>query len=298
MLVAMNRRALTSRTALRYGFLALAVAGCGFALPGSGDRVHQQAQAALARWADAAGQAKKGSLVFVGDLTGQVGDWQESDGDNKSSLMAGDVRPAARFSIEPPPPGEVRWTDGTSVTVDLVSAGQAIDDIAKSAEAPCPECQPIKITGARLTSGSVETSRGPAIAPLWEFTVERSNVKVTRVAVADRITVVPPRWDPNNPAEGIWIRSARGDANTSQLSVAFTGSPGGRAQPCGADYTAEAVESDLAVVVIVTEHRNLAIGACTAVGAERTAAVDLGAPLGDRAVLDIQQGLPVPLLVP
>jgi hypothetical protein len=121
---------------------------------------------------------------------------------------------------------------------------------------------------------------------------------VTRVAVADRISVVPPPWDPNNPPEGIWISSARGDADASQLTVAFTGSPGGRAQPCGADYTAEAVESDLAIVVIVTEHRNPTIGACTAVGAERTAVVDLAAPLGDRTVLEVERGLPVPLLVP
>jgi hypothetical protein len=203
MLVAMNRRALTPRTALRHGFIVLAIAGCGLALPGSGDRLHEQAQAALVRWADAAGHARKQSLVFVGDLTAQVGDWEERVGDNnKTALMAGDVRPAASFSIEPPPPGEVSWTDGTSVTVDLLSAGQAIDDIARSADAPCPQCQPLKITGARLISGSVATSRGPAIAPIWEFTVEGTNVKVTRVAVADRVSVVPPAWDPNNPPEG------------------------------------------------------------------------------------------------
>jgi hypothetical protein len=171
MLEAMNRRALTPRTALRYGIIVLAISGCGFAIPGSGDRLHQQAQAALARWADAAGHAKKQSLVFVGDLTAQVGDWEEHVGDNnKTALMAGDVRPAASLPTEAPPPGEVRWSDGTSMTVDLLSAGQAIDEIARSAEAPCPECKPLKITGARLTSGSVARSRGSAIAPIWEFT--------------------------------------------------------------------------------------------------------------------------------
>ena len=38
---------------------------------------------------------------------------------------------------------------------------------------------------------------------------------------------------------------------------------------------------------------NLAIGACTAVGAPRTATVERAAPLGSRAVLEVQQGLPV-----
>jgi hypothetical protein len=287
------------RTAIRYAPIVLAIAGCGFALPGSGDRLHQQAQAALARWADAARQAKKQSLVFVGELTGQVGDWEERVGDNnKPALMAGDVRPAARLSPETPPPGEVRWSDGTSMTVGLLSARQALDEIAKSADAPCPECRPLNITAARLTAGSAQTSRGPAVAPIWEFTIEGTNVRVTRIAVADRISVVPPPWDPNNGPEGIEIHSARGNAAASQLTVAFIGSPDGGDRPCGADYTAEAVESDLAVVVIVTEHRNPSIGACTAVGAERTAVVDLAAPLGDRAVLDVQRGLPVSLLVP
>jgi hypothetical protein len=299
MLVAMNGRVRALRSAIPCAPIVLAIAGCGVALPGSGDRLHEQAQAALARWADAAGQAKEQSLVFVGELTGQIGDWEPSVGDNnKPALMAGDVRPAASLSTETLPPGEVRWSDGTSKTVELLSAAQALDEIAKSADAPCPECRPLKITAARLTTGSAQTSRGPALAPIWEFTVEGTNVKITRIAVANRISVVPPPWDPNNRPEGIDIRSARGSADMSRLTVSFIGSPGHREQPCGADYAAEAVESNLAVVVIVTEHRNPSIGACTAIGADRTAVVDLAAPLGDRAVLDVQRGLPVPLLVP
>jgi len=56
---------------------------------------------------------------------------------------------------------------------------------------------------------------------------------------------------------------------------------------CGEDYTAEAIESELAVVVIVTRHPHLTIGACSAVGARRTATAMLAAPLGDRVVLDL-----------
>lgn len=64
------------------------------------------------------------------------------------------------------------------------------------------------------------------------------------------------------------------------------------------DYTAEAVESDLAVVVIVTRHPRVGLGeACTAVGARRTATATLVAPLGDRVVLDLQQGAPVSLVL-
>ena len=68
--------------------------------------------------------------------------------------------------------------------------------------------------------------------------------------------------------------------------------------PCGEDYTAEAVESELAVVVIVTRHPHTPpFGeACSAVGARRTATATLAAPLHDRVVLDLQQGTPVPVV--
>ena len=69
--------------------------------------------------------------------------------------------------------------------------------------------------------------------------------------------------------------------------------------PCGEDYTAEAVESDLAVVVVVARHPHAAPfgAACSAVGARRTATATLAAPLGDRAVLDLQTGTPVPVVL-
>lgn len=302
------RHLLTLRTPTRWTLMCvpmvLAIAGCGVASPGSsgsaaGDRLHQQAQAALARWADAVGEAKKQGLVFVGELTSQIGDWEESVGENnKIALMSGQVRPTASLSTETPPPGEVRWPDGTSMTVELLSADQALDEIVKSAGSTCSDCRPLEITAARLTTGSVQMSRGPATVPIWEFSVQGTNVKVTRVAVADRISVVPPPWDPNNAPEGISIDSARGKADAGQLTVSFVGAPAGGDQPCGADYTAEAVESELAVVVIVVEHRNPTVGACTAIGAERTALVDLASPLHDRAVLEVKEGLPVPVLEP
>ena len=65
-------------------------------------------------------------------------------------------------------------------------------------------------------------------------------------------------------------------------------------QPCGADYTTEAVESSLAVVVIVTAHPNGAAGACDAVGAHRTASVTLASPLGERTLLEAAWDVPLP----
>ncbi len=146
-----------------------------------------------------------------------------------------------------------------------------------------------------MTTGPIETSRGSATAPVWDLTVEGTAVTVTRAAIADAIAVVLPPWNPDDPPVGLAIDSASGTVGGRQLTVAFIGAPLPGDQPCGEDYTAEAVESDLAVVVIVTRHPHMTIGACTAEGAPRTAALELAAPLGERTVLEVQQGRPVPV---
>ena len=277
--------------------LAAGTSGCGL-LPSRNDsaRLHQQAQAALTRWADAVAAAGgQSAFVPVGESTGQVGDWEEAVGsNNKMTLMAGLVEAPVNLPAETPPDGELRWQNGSTKTVRLLSAQGALAALkADAAGSPCPECVPLQITGARLTTGLVDTSRGPAVAPVWEFTLKGTAVRVTRVAIADRISVVPPPWDSSDPPVGISIESATGTVAGRQLTVAFTGAPGTGDQGCGADYTAEAVESPTAVVVIVTEHANGLPVPCTDVGALRTAEVALSAPLGERAVLEVKEGRPV-----
>jgi hypothetical protein len=122
-------------------------------------------------------------------------------------------------------------------------------------------------------------------------------VKVTRIAVAagDGIAVQPPPWDANNPPTGLRIDSAAGTIGGLELTVSFIGAPDGADKPCGGDYAAEAVESDLAVVIIVTARSNPIPGACTAVGAVRNATATLARPLGERAVLEVMEGRPVPV---
>jgi hypothetical protein len=278
--------------------VAAALSGC-WAGPYGADtaNAHEQARAALSRWADAVAAAGgNGRLALVGELTGQVGDWEPAVGDNnKRALMAGLVAGAAPLPARAPPDARVQWQDGTTATVPLLSAQQAIAAIQAGTSGPCGDCTSLRVTAARLSSGPIETTRGPATAPIWEFNLQGTAVKVTRVAIADAVTVVPPPWDPNNPPAGLAIDSASGTAGGRELTVDFLGAPLPGDQPCGEDYTAEAVESDLAIVVIVTRHPHVAIGACAGVGAKRTASVQLAAPLGERAVLDVQQGLPIPI---
>jgi hypothetical protein len=262
------------------------------------DRLHQQAHDALARWADAVRRSGGASITFVGDLTGQIGTWEAANGQNKAALMAGMLEAPHGLSSEAPGRDQVKWLDGTTLDVGVLSAADTLAALVDAAGGSCDDCVPLEITDASQATGLVDTSRGAANAPIWVYSIAGTTVKVTRVAVDESVTVNPPPWNANNPPQGIAIDSATGAPDSKKLTVSFIGSPGGGEKPCGADYTAEAVESELAVVVIVIEERNPTPGACPAGGAIRTAKLTLVDVLGNRAVLEVQQGLPVAVVAP
>ena len=268
------------------------------AAPGATDPgpARQRAQEVLSRWADAVAKAgPSASVTPVGELTRQIGDWEEAVGDNnKRALMAGMVASATPLADQAPPDGKVTWQDGTTMTVPLLAAQQAIVAIENTTAAPCHDCSPLLATAARLTFGPIQTTRGSASAPIWEFTLQGTAVRLTRVAIANPVVVAP---DEVGSDLGLSVDSASGSVTGTELTVAFVGAPDPGDRPCGEDYTAEAVESRLAVVVIVTRHPHPTVGACSAVGARRTATAKLATPLGDRAVLDLQQGTPVPVVL-
>jgi hypothetical protein len=273
---------------------AVAVVGCGDADAG---RLRDEAKADLARYADAVASSG-GASAFqpAGDLTAQVGNWEASiGGNNKPALYAGLLEPAAPLPSETPADGQIQWSDATSTTVPLLSAAAALELVRTTAQATCTECTPLRVIGATLTSGTIATSRGPASVPMWSFVLDGTAVRVTRVAVAQTVTVVPPPWDPDNRPIGLSIMSADLAADGLSLTVTFVGSPYPASQGCGEDYTGEAVESDLAIVAVVDVQKNPIPGSCSGVGASRTTTLTLATPLGRRAVLEVQQGLPVPV---
>jgi hypothetical protein len=270
------------------------------------DRIHQQAHDALERWADAVRKSGGASITFVGELTGQIGSWEVAIGDNnKAALMAGRIEAPHGVPTSKPSPDKVRWLDGSSVDVSVMSAADTLAAlIAAAADAggKCEECRTLEVTDAQQATGLIDTSRGPANAPIWVYSIAGSTVKVTRVSVDKSVTVDPPPWNANNPPDGVRIERAAGSPDSKKLTVSFVGAPKGADEACGEDYTAEAVESELAVVVIVTRHPSkIPLGpnqGCALVGFVRTASVKLQAPLGDRVVLDVVQGLPVSVAAP
>jgi hypothetical protein len=92
------------------------------------------------------------------------------------------------------------------------------------------------------------------------------------------------------------IISAAVNASGLQVTVTFTGARNPATEPCGIDYSAEAVESAKAVVVIILQQRHAYGEECTLEGVNRTAVANLTRPLANRAVLDLQQqSEPVPV---
>jgi len=261
--------------------------------PKARDRIHQQAQDALVRWADAVRASGGASITFVGDLTSQIGDWEAENGDNKVAMLAGAIEAMTDLPTDRPPRREVKWLDGEKIEVNVMSAEATLAELIAAGTGDCPDCTTLGPGATNLATGLAETSRGPAEVPMWVYGIAGTTVRLTRVAVDESVTVVPPPWNADDPPVGISIDWARGAADSRDLVVGFTGAGGNATKPCGADYTAEAVESELMIVVIVVEERNPTPVACTLEGHSRTAEVRLASRLGDRVVLEVRQGLPV-----
>ncbi len=290
--------------ALSLGVLSIALlavsAGCSKPASTNGDQAKllAAAQADLARWDQIVASAgSKGVVIPVGEQTLMVGDdWGPNidGGQAKLALMANDFETTVALPSETPPPGQIIWPDGSTQTAQLLSGAQTLAAIKSGGGQPCPDCVPLRISGATLTTGPMHTSRGLAQVPVWKFSLADTSVAMTHPALANLLVVPPPPVDENNAPRAISIESARGQPDGRELTVTFVGRSGSAQEACGADYTAEAIESSRAIVIIVTEHPHTGIPvACTALGASRTAVATLAAPLGDRTVLEVTQGMPI-----
>ncbi|WP_430780063.1 hypothetical protein [Actinoplanes sp. G11-F43] len=103
-------------------------------------------------------------------------------------------------------------------------------------------------------------------------------------------------WDDGFSPGLISIESAVVTDGGRTLTATFTGAPEPASKPCGADYTGRAFESTTAVVVEVRA-TTADQADCEDLGGTRTVTVELASPLGQRAVLETRQGLPVPVTV-
>jgi len=300
-------RLILSRAAV-VAVAALAVAACG----------SQRAAPPAAGRATAPAAGQKGPAAFVARARQVTAQWDRSAAARiwRTGLVlmdASDLTPvpsSAGFSSQQekdafgsghfklagtlpagPLPGLVRWADGSTLRLPLLTARAAFAELA--AQRPCGgpyACGQLTVTGAQPGAVAVRTSRGLASVPAWRFTVAGLGWRVGEVAVArDALAVLPgsgpiPPAGQNTPGVDV-LTAVSADGRT--LTLSFTGSA------CDAAWGAYRYESHATVVVGSWEKPAAGNTPCPAVGMPRTARVTLARPLGTRVILDVASGLPL-----
>ena len=229
-------------------------------------------------------------LMDASDLTPVPSNAGFSSQREKDAFGSGHFRLAGVLPAGPLP-GMVRWADGTTLRLPLLTARAAFTELA--AQRPCGgpyACGQLTVTGAEPGMVTVRTSRGLASVPAWRFTVTGLGWKVSEVAVARSTLVVLPGYGPIPPAgrntPGVsGVTAVSGDGRT--LTLRFIGSA------CDAAWGAYRYESGGTVVAGSWERPSAGNTPCPAVGMFRTARVRLTRPLGTRVVLDVASGLPL-----
>ncbi|MEU7905349.1 hypothetical protein [Actinoplanes sp. NPDC049118] len=145
------------------------------------------------------------------------------------------------------------------------------------------------------TAGNKELAEGESWAEQREIAksiLARYDENLSQSSQSPAPTDTKPSRAPSPTYPGKSIDSVVVDPGTTRMKVTFAGTSAPATAACGADYSAEAVESTKAVFIIILEQRNPYSGLCTLIGETRTATLNLARPLGDRAVLNIPKSRP------
>jgi hypothetical protein len=286
------------------------LAGCGpggsggAPAPGSGhaDFDRHAAEVAEARRASDAGAAWRDGFVPLEDLTVLPRDARFT-GETKVAYLSGWFRSTAQLSTRAPSGGSVRFPNGETMSVPLLSAADAYRAIDKG-DPPCSseggvapavqppglesppaakskvmpgQCTALTVTGVKLGTVRLTTSRGEATVPAWLFTVDELARAVARVAVAPTAIKALPSGGPMvTGLDSVTVDGAR-------LTFPIIGG-------CAKEITPLAYETEDLVVVGVTS--TPIDGACAAMAKVEHVTVTLRAPLGGRMVLN-ESGQPL-----
>jgi hypothetical protein len=270
----------------------------------------RNARALLARWERTVGDAVYVPLqppLGQGDphISGrfevhQTGSWSRGQDAYRRGLDERRIRVRTEVPDQPRVDGVVRWRNGSSARTPVISAKDAYDRLLAGASR-CVNCpadgtadgitpKPVTLTEVALTTVVVATTRGEATVPAWEFSFAESGVRML-VAAAESARVEPARGQ--GAGAPVFDASIAPDGRT--LTVRFVGARPSSRVPCGADYFGYPVESANAAAVVITARGYPRPVACTDMGYGREVTVRLAAPLGDRSVLELRDGMAVPL---
>ncbi|MEU6846201.1 hypothetical protein ABZ930_30425 [Streptomyces sp. NPDC046716] len=184
-----------------------------------------------------------------------------------------------------PEQGKVDWGDGKSLNRPLTRSKEAYRSFALNhSDGPL-----LTVTGARLGTTTIETSRGTAIVPAWLFTLRGYDAPLKRVAVAASKLPESPIGQVGQGTAG-GLRGVRlGGPAVEGRSVAVRATHGA----CDDGPVVKVLETDDDVVLYASVAGPKS-GACSAEMIEKNMKVELRRPLADRVLLDALTGRPVP----
>jgi len=280
------RRTIVAVAAAVFAVTAVAAAGCGrSATPGAPDDSafdRRAAQVALL-W-----HGKGGGFTPVQELTIPPKDGFRDDA-TKQAFSAGWY--SSRVPLdEKPAKATIDYPDGAKTDVDVVSAAAAFKQMDQG-DAGCPGCVTLEVTGARLGTAPLRTSRGVATAPVWWFAVEGVPAPIGRVAVApEAITPLPtpsvPAWDATEP-----LVSAQDLVAVGGWEIEFRLGVGA----CDKDIKGLVWEDPEVVVIGGSISPPPPDQVCTAQLVLHPVKVSTAAPVGGRLIIDALTGVPVNL---
>ncbi|OKI87622.1 hypothetical protein [Micromonospora sp. CB01531] len=215
-----------------------------------------------------------------------------SAADAYAQLHQGDPPTCDGRPMAPPTTGPGRLKDG-GPTIEpgpdgLLPTRPGPDSpVATHVDTPCI---PLTVTGVKLGSASVRTSRGVAEVPAWLFTVAELRVPVARLAVAPRaVGAEPEAVAPTRPLpDGVVAVQTLDAVDGARLDYRVG------VGACDSGVTPLVLERDDVVVLGAGVVRST--GICTAQLELKPVSVTLKAPLGARTVLDVGSGTALTLV--
>ncbi|RKN12447.1 hypothetical protein [Streptomyces radicis] len=186
--------------------------------------------------------------------------------------------------------GSIRWENGESGTVPLMSAAAAFGAMDSGIADGSTDVHALEVTGVERGEMRLRTSRGPAQVPAWLFTLDGYDTPLRHAAVAlpepPAAPVDPVDDEDGNGGEGeLQGVGALGPLSEDGLSVTVRWLRGG----CdGRDF--DVLETDASVVIAASAVPGPPDRVCTTEVRPVWQTVELERPLGERAPLDAFTG--------
>jgi hypothetical protein len=278
-----------TRTVLLLGVIAVLAAGCGSGRSGDADppRASQERARRVAEaWdgSDAAEVWRRGFYPMA-DVV-QLPENAFRSGEDKEAYLMQNFDLRGQLPAPDGEKGRVQWDDGSALTLPLMDARQAYGTLDRNGS----DGPRLVVTGARLGSMDLATSRGPATVPAWLFTLRGYDTPLKRVALSPSKAPKPPIGPAAEvPGNDLWPLEQLVAAAEDGRAVTVLAGHGS----CDDGPAVDVLETD-GSVVLSASIRNPSEGNCTADLKLTKVTVKLAKPVGDRVLLDAFTGRPVP----